>query len=406
MCDGSEMRESPVGRGFTPAASSDNEIPAAINDRPTESSRYSLPATRCSASFDAEKLHAQLADLLQIYLKRASDPDAVAKCSAKDAIACAKTLTGMMSDFQSGKLKSRSGDLQVATPLISRPGDRASAITGGAGACPPRRRYRRVPPVIPPRRGTSLPATPKVPEGPRPTGHPLTPSPQPPVSILADALSVVLASTEESPIPEPYKRLIARIQKLCIETQKRLDASQNNDSPVGVYPPGRARHAVPSDDGDGEDSVVQPRPGGQAFRAGSSDDKTRAKALDYRDRRQRSRASESPTRQGTPPKRLRPSREGGSGYGDGAPGLPNMDAKRRGTSPRPTEESPVTSPTPNPSPLTSGSAPPKAPKKRRRTLYTLGASLRSNNQNSPAIASAKAGLETNNRAGRVRARSP
>jgi len=62
--------------------------------------------------FDAGKLHSQLADLLQIYLKRAAEPDAVQKCSAKDAISCAKTLTAMMSDVQSGKPASVDADAE------------------------------------------------------------------------------------------------------------------------------------------------------------------------------------------------------------------------------------------------------------------------------------------------------
>src|SRR4030042_1124428 len=56
------------------------------------------------AVFDPAALHAQLADLLQIYLQRASQPDAVEECSAKDALACAKTATEMMSALQAGKL--------------------------------------------------------------------------------------------------------------------------------------------------------------------------------------------------------------------------------------------------------------------------------------------------------------
>ena len=51
---------------------------------------------------------------------------------------------------------------------------------------------------------------------------------------------------------------------------------------------GRGLRAPPDD----KASVVQPRPGGQAFRAGSSDGKTRAKALDYREKRQSSQAGE------------------------------------------------------------------------------------------------------------------
>jgi len=99
--------------------------------------------------FDAAALHAQLADLLQLYLARASQPDAVAKCSAKDAISCAKTLTAMMSDVQSGKPASVDSDTQW--PRICRVRSRAapSSVSGGAGACPPELQRRRGSPVIP-----------------------------------------------------------------------------------------------------------------------------------------------------------------------------------------------------------------------------------------------------------------
>jgi len=66
--------------------------------------------------FDAAALHSQLADLLQLYLKRAAEPDAVQKCSAKDAISCAKTLTAMMTDVQSGKLSGNARRVVASKP--------------------------------------------------------------------------------------------------------------------------------------------------------------------------------------------------------------------------------------------------------------------------------------------------
>ena len=156
--------------------------------------------------FDAGKLHEQLANLLKLYLKRAADPDAVAKCSAKDALACAKALTAMMSDLQSGRLKSWSGGLQTATPLISRPGGRESVpMDGGTG----------VPPVIHP----NPPA--------RRRCHQISTS----TSILDDALNVVLSTDEESHIPEPHQRFIARADRLCKEVRKRLDKAQDRVRP-------------------------------------------------------------------------------------------------------------------------------------------------------------------------------
>jgi hypothetical protein len=82
--------DSPVGRD--PCGAPQNGGGQAT--RPTDASEI---------IFDAGKLHAQLADLLKLYLARAADPDAIEKCSAKDALACAKALTAMMSDLQSGK---------------------------------------------------------------------------------------------------------------------------------------------------------------------------------------------------------------------------------------------------------------------------------------------------------------
>ncbi len=283
------------------------------------------PTEEPQMEFDAAKLHSQLAELLQLYLARASQPDAIAKCSAKDAISCAKTLTGMMSDVQSGKPKSWSGDLQVATPStpahhslwrrrVARPGGRASVpLDGGTGACPPQLQRRRVPPVI--RHNT--PARRRCHQESSPGYRPLATGYSP---ILDDALSVVCASDEETTIPEPHKRLIARIQKLCTEVQKQLDAASSpaRSSPNRV----RGAHQRRSENEGCEKDI-------------------------------KSRASESPTHH--------------SRYGDGAPGLPKMDPPvgARHAVPsdagdetpavindRPTDDSPVTSPTPNPSPLT------------------------------------------------------
>ncbi len=338
MSDAPEMRQNRV-RGACPPPRAARGRRAhqrrSENDECTDSpkSRASEPGVLGEdLVFDSGKLHSQLADLLKLYLARASEPDAIEKCSAKDAISCAKTLTGMMSDVQSGKPASVDTDTQW--PRLE------SSSVGRGPACPLKSRLvgrRRVPRHLHNAKSGN--------------GGPRVAALQPEstsIRTLEDAVSVVCMSDEETQILEPWARLVARIQKLCTETQKRLDAAQTGDPPVGRglrAPPDSenedspvgARHAVPSNEG-GDDSVVQPRPGGQAFRAGSSDDKTRAKALDYRESRRKSRAGE--------------------------PGLPN------GGSP---------SPSPNPSPLIPSSAPPAPPKKRRRTLYTLGTSLRSGN---------------------------
>ena len=159
--------------------------------------------------FDSGKLHSQLADLLQLYLARASDPDAIEKCSAKDAISCAKTLTAMMSDVQSGKPASVDQHVEwqrLESPSVGR-GLRAPPFSGRAirESCPPK------------------------------AGEPLQPIR--PTTPLEDALSVVLNSTDESQIPIPHERFIARMDRLCEEVSNRLEEV----SSVG------AQHAVPSD---------------------------------------------------------------------------------------------------------------------------------------------------------------
>jgi len=185
-------------------------------------SRASEPACTCGVAdkpgvlgeeliFDAGKLHSQLADLLQLYLSRASDPDAVQQCSAKDAISCAKALTAMMSDVQSGK--PASVDKATTWPRLESPSVGRGLVRPGAFTPAAFSTHRR-PAAI---------------NG-RPTGRPLTPSPQSPISILDDALSAVLASDQESHLEEPYQRFLARMDRLCDEVCDRLDAAESEDS--------------------------------------------------------------------------------------------------------------------------------------------------------------------------------
>src|SRR4030042_4306894 len=54
--------------------------------------------------FDPAEVFFQLAELQRVYLARAKDAQAVAEMPAKDALACAKTTTEMMSALQAGKL--------------------------------------------------------------------------------------------------------------------------------------------------------------------------------------------------------------------------------------------------------------------------------------------------------------
>ncbi len=277
-----------------------------------------------------------------------------------------------------------------------------------------------------------------------------------PISCLEEAVSIVLNFTEESPIPEPHKRLIARIEKLCTETQKRLINSRSGDQPERlaslqarppartsrdrrvatpsiarpeIYPPKEGRASgvlcedsaaptlIPSplipissctdlgspikggpggESGDGPAASFSPAENGQlttdscapaltGARGGSLED-GRAD-LEGRVPRTQGPATASPPTppvlpQTTPlPKNtaknircdnIRPNTPNSAS----APNTPEADGGRFGDlaeggarRPRPT------SPIPNPSPPTSGSAPPKA-RKRRRSLYTLGSGRR------------------------------
>ena len=157
--------------------------------------------------FDAGKLHSQLADLLKLYLARAADLEAVEACTAKDAIACAKALTAMMSDVQSGK------------PASIKKGARwprlESSFVGARHAVPSYARGdTRARHVLP------LQST-------RPTSYVLPSTRSNP--ILDDALAAVLSTDQESHIPEPHMRFIARADRLCKEVRKRLDVAQSKN---------------------------------------------------------------------------------------------------------------------------------------------------------------------------------
>jgi len=160
----------------------------------------------------------------------------------------------MMTDVQSGKVNSRSGGLQAPTPStlahhspwrrrVARPGDRASRvngpISGGTGACPPERARHAVPSnegdkasvVQPFRAGSSDDKTRAVADASGLPGGESHPTESSRYSILEDALAAVLSSDEESSIPEPHMRFVARADRLCKEVRQRLDAAQSEDPP-------------------------------------------------------------------------------------------------------------------------------------------------------------------------------
>jgi len=218
--------------------------------------------------FDAAALHAQLADLLQLYLARASQPDAVEKCSAKDAIACAKTLTAMMSDVQSGKPASVDADTQWP---------RLESSSVGRGPVP-RRLHNAKFRNGGPRFGSAQ--RPELVEGRVAALQPESTS----IRTLEDAVAIVCNSDEETQILEPWARLLARIEKLCTETQKRLDDAQSGaaddliDEPVAggaaacppqlqrrrgspVIPPKKSRAGAPACTFGGADKPGGPNEG-------------------------------------------------------------------------------------------------------------------------------------------------
>jgi len=219
MCDVAENRVRPPIQACPPGRADDHKVcrldslPAEMEGRhhPEDGGTFRHSTARppqkpcfggwSESGFDAAALHAQLADLLQIYLKRASQPDAVEKCSAKDAVNCAKNITQMMTDIQSGRPASVSRDAKWSktTPRVRPPIQAAD------------HRSRRLDSRRYPLEG--------------------------PITTLEDAVAIVCNSDEETQILEPWARLLARIEKLCTETQKRLNRVQ---PPIQACPPGRA----------------------------------------------------------------------------------------------------------------------------------------------------------------------
>ncbi|MCD6283291.1 hypothetical protein J7J84_06800 [bacterium] len=188
--------------------------------------------------FDPAGLFAQLSRLLELYLARAEDPDALANMAPKDALACAKTVMALMADLQGGK-PAAVGE-HTEWPMLSSP--------------------RWVQPPIQAADHRS-----RRPDSRR---HPF----ESPIFSLEDAVSAVCNYDEETQALEPWARLIARIDEMCIHIQKQLDEA-----------PQRAggAHQRRSENGDCEKGT-------------------------------NSRAGESPTRH--------------SRCGDGAPGLPCVSA--------------------------------------------------------------------------------
>lgn len=145
--------------------------------------------------FDPAGLFAQLSRLLELYLARAEDPDALANMAPKDALACAKTVMALMADLQGGK-PAAVGE-HTEWPMLSSP--------------------RWVQPPIQAADHRS-----RRPDSRR---HPF----ESPIFSLEDAVSAVCNYDEETQALEPWARLIARIDEMCIHIQRDLDAWRQSD---------------------------------------------------------------------------------------------------------------------------------------------------------------------------------
>ncbi len=145
--------------------------------------------------FDPAELFAQLSRLLTLYLARAEDSDALANMAPKDALACAKTVMTLMADLQGGK--PASVDEHTQWPRLE-----ISPVGRGLRAPPSSGRAIR--------------------ELPLQSGLPTTNNQQP-ISSLEDAIAAVCYADEETQALEPWARLVARIDELCIHIQKQLD---------------------------------------------------------------------------------------------------------------------------------------------------------------------------------------
>ncbi len=169
--------------------------------------------------------------------------------------------------------------------------------TGSAGACPPKLWHRRVPPVIPPKKSragespthhsrygdgapgvlnmdgtSSSPADsrkltadsckPGVLNGNSSPAASCLLHPTGSVPILEAALSAVLATDEESHLPEPYQRLLSRMDRLCAEVQHHLDKAPTR---AGGVPRFRRRRSHSEDGVDAPKSLAG-EPAGHAPR--------------------------------------------------------------------------------------------------------------------------------------------
>jgi len=183
--------------------------------------------------FDPARLTAQLSELLELYLARAKEALLEEQMSSKEAVACAKQVSGMLEDTQSGKLakvdtSTHWPKLEFTAPaFVGRgPVPRRPDVVG-RGPVPRRPDVVGRGPV--PRRLASCSE--------HPGGPQVAALQDPPIQSLESAVSAVCQYDPETAILEPWERVLIRLNQLTrhlsadIETWK---ASCEEPSPNGV----------------------------------------------------------------------------------------------------------------------------------------------------------------------------
>jgi len=192
--------------------------------------------------FDPAKLAAQLTELLELYLARAKEALAEEQMSSKEAVACAKQVSGMLEDTQSGKLAKV--DTSTEWPRLGFTVVAQTQMRVGRAHQP----------------GSFSVQQPKTDN-------------QEPLRSLEDAVKAVCQYDEETAILEPWALLLTRINKLTQRLSTDIEAwkascEEQEETGVGTsvptppnlagefHPPGRAASPVGSGgSGDGGTGV-------------------------------------------------------------------------------------------------------------------------------------------------------
>jgi hypothetical protein len=166
--------------------------------------------------FDPAKLAAQLSELLELYLARAKEALLEEQMSSKEAVACAKQVSSMLEDTQSGKLQQVDTSTHWPRLEFARIGGAGIGGTGvgGTGVSPVIRHLSE--PIHHPRTRGLSPASSSV-------EQPTTDNQQP-LRSLADAVKAVCQYDPETAILEPWALLLTRINKLTQRLSADIEA--------------------------------------------------------------------------------------------------------------------------------------------------------------------------------------